>query len=239
MKKVKVFLKYSFVMMAFVSVLVSCSDGEDGAIGPEGPQGEQGLQGMDGADGMNGTSALFVSTSQIINAVTGDVLGESTLYRQANGVFVDYEVSGLEPNYAYTLWWTVWNKPGECIEPGLCGLDDFANAVEVEVELMNASGGIINEDGTATFTAFLDINDNSESINESIFGLPTFGGLQNALEAQVTMVLRSHGPVVPEIVAEQIGSHQGGCTTNFAPFSEIPDEVGECADIIFAIHSPE
>ncbi|MGB5821246.1 MAG: hypothetical protein WBG90_17310 [Saonia sp.] len=219
----------------------SCAkDGEDGAIGPPGPQGEQGLPGMDGADGQDGadTPGLLISTSEIINAVTGAVLGKSTLYREENGIFVNYEVSGLEPNYAYTLWWTVWNQPQNCIVPGECGLADFENAIEVEVELMNASGGIIGEDGAATFTSYLDENDNSGSINEDIFGIPTFNGLQNAIEAQVTVVLRSHGPVVPELVAEQINSHQGGCTNNFAPFSEIPDAEGECGDIIFAIHSP-
>lgn len=179
-----------------------------------------------------------LSSASVIHAVTGEVLGESTLYRGEDALFINYEVAGLEPNYAYTLWWTIWNKSENCVVPGECGLADFANALSVEVELLHATGGIISEAGTATFSAYLKENENSESINEQIFGLPTFGGLQDALAAQVTMVLRSHGPVIPELIADQINSHQGGCTVNFDPFSEVPDAKGECGDIIFAIHNP-
>ena len=52
------------------------------------------------------------------------------------------------------------------------------------------------------------------------------------------MVLRSHGPAIPGEVNEQISGYLGGCTTFFPPFTEIPDEVGECGDFEFAIHSP-
>jgi len=180
-----------------------------------------------------------ISSASIIHAVTGESLGVSTLYRGENALFVNYEVAGLEPNYVYTLWWTIWNRSEDCVVPGQCGLADFENAVAVEVELLNAAGGIIGDDGTATFSAYLNENENSKSINEAIFGLPSFGGLQDAMGAQVTMVLRSHGPAVPELISDQISSHQGGCAVNFDPFSETPDETGECGDIIFAIHSPE
>jgi len=42
------------------------------------------------------------------------------------------------------------------------------------------------------------------------------------------------------LVNEQINSYEGGCTDPFAfaPFTEIPDAIGECGDIEFAIHPP-
>ena len=49
-------------------------------------------------------------------------------------------------------------------------------------------------------------NDDSGSINVSFFGLPEYGGLQNALTAEIHPVLRSHGPAIPGMVAEQIGN---------------------------------
>ena len=180
-----------------------------------------------------------ISMASVIHSVTGEVLGVSTLYRGEGALFVNCEVGGLEPGYAYTLWWTIWNKPENCIVPGECGLPDFANAMAVEVELLNATGGIITEAGTVEFSAYLQESENSKSINEDIFGLPTFGGLQDAVEAQVTLVLRSHGPAVPELIEVQISSHQGGCIVNFDPFSEVPDARGECGDIIYAVHSPD
>ncbi|MGM0458521.1 MAG: hypothetical protein ACQERO_04185, partial [Bacteroidota bacterium] len=71
-----------------------------------------------------------------------------------------------------------------------------------------------------------------------LFGLPSFGGLQDADAAEIHAVLRSHGPKVPGLVNEQINSYKGGCEVNFPAFTEIPDEVGECGDIIAAIHAP-
>ena len=72
-----------------------------------------------------------------------------------------------------------------------------------------------------------------------LFFLPDPQGLINA---EIHMVLRSHGPAVPGIVNEQIGSYVGGCPTTlpygFPPFSEVPDAAGECGDIIAAVHKP-
>ena len=191
---------------------------------------------MDGQNGMDGASALVTSSAQITNGITGDVIGESTLYRQVSGIFVDFEASGLEPNYAYTLWLVVWNNPENCAIPGECAEEDFTIADQVEVEALFGTGGISNTDGTATFTVVLEVGDDSGSINESIFGLPAFGGLQNAMTAEIHPILRSHGPVIPGEIANQISSFEGGCTEFFPPFTEIPDIEGECGDIAFALH---
>jgi len=56
--------------------------------------------------------------------------------------------------------------------------------------------------------------------------------------AEVHIVLRSHGPAIPGIIDEQISTFEGGCIIFFDPFTEIPDDVGECGDIEFAIHPP-
>ncbi len=66
--------------------------------------------------------------------------------------------------------------------------------------------------------------------------MPSFGGLQDARQAEIHLVLRSHGPKIPGQINAQISSFQGGCTTNLPPFTEVPDEIGECADIHASIH---
>jgi len=114
---------------------------------------------------------------------------------------------------------------------------DFANAGQVEVQLLYATGSVAGNNGKGNFSAHLKENDDNGSVHE-LFGLPNFGGLQDAQTAEIHGVLRSHGPKIPGQVHEQINSYEGGCVVNFPPFTEIPDEAGECGDIFAAIHPP-
>jgi hypothetical protein len=183
------------------------------------------------------------SQVDIINAINGQVEGESTLHRSKNGLTVNYHATDLTPGYAYTLWWVIWNRPDLCGTENQCAVTDFLDP-DVEVDVLYAAGHVIGASGKGHFSARLNAGDISESIYD-IQGLPQPYGLQlgNSLSAEVHMVLRSHGPAVPGIVNEQINSYTGGCPNDglyygFPPFTEIPDEIGECGDYQFAIHPP-
>jgi len=187
-------------------------------------------------DDDNQNLIVDTSTADIINAISGDLVGKSILNRFENNISVNYTTSGLIPNHAYTLWWVIWNKKENCAGyPAPCADTDFAIEDQVEVELLYATGLVADSNGQIRFSAQLNENNSSESIND-LFGLPTFGGLQSAKSAEVHVVLRSHGPVISGQENEQIQSYEGGCTTFFAPFTEIPDDIGECGDFQFAIH---
>jgi len=179
-------------------------------------------------------------TVDIFDVVNGVLAGTSTLHRNHNGITANYKATGLIPGHAYTVWWVIWNNPENCIVPGACSDGDFGDP-DVQVELMYATGHVAGDNGMGNFSGHLNENDASESINP-LYGLPSYGGLLDAEKAEVHVVLRSHGPKVPGIVNEQIGSYLGGCPTTFPygfpPFSEIPDEVGECGDIYASIHQP-
>ncbi|MBT8234894.1 MAG: hypothetical protein KJO04_01770 [Bacteroidia bacterium] len=169
------------------------------------------------------------------------ITGSSTLHRNKNGITANFKAENLYPG-AYTLWWVIWNKPGECEESGACLDTDFASADDVEVEVMYAGGHVVSNNGKANISAHLNVDDASESINEDFFELGTYGGLQagNTFAAEVHLVLRTHGPVVPGIVNEQINSYEGGCDDplQYGPFTEYPNVVGECADIAAAVFPP-
>ena len=181
------------------------------------------------------------STVDVINPILGQVTGTSTLHRTNNGITVNYKTTGLTSGYAYTLWIVIWNEPQNCATPNQCNDGDFVIADQVEVEVLYGGGHVVGNNGVGNFSARLNEGDDSRSIND-LFGLPPAGGLQsgNTLGAEVHFVIRSHGPAIPGMVDEQIGGYLGGCTDPFAiaPFTEIPDEVGECGDIEFAIFAP-
>lgn len=192
-------------------------------------------------DSPSETKTAVKSTVDVINPILGEVTGTSTLHRTNNGITVNYKTTGLTPGYAYTLWIVIWNNPENCATPNQCNDLDFALANLVEVDVLYGNGNVVGDDGVGNFSARLNEGDDSESIN-ALFGLPPAGGLQsgNSFGAEVHFVLRSHGPKIPGQVSEQIGGYLGGCTDPFAipPFTEIPDSVGECGDIEFAIHAP-
>ena len=173
----------------------------------------------------------------IIDGVNGGVVGTSTLRRNKNGININFKVDGLIPGHAYTIWWVIWNKPENCDTPYACGEPDFGNPDAVMVEVLYAAGHVVGNSGKGHFSAHLNEWDSSGTINP-LFGLDEYGGLHDAEKAEVHVVLRSHGPAVPGIVNEQINSYGGGCDdiSSFDPFTEIPDEVGECGDIYFSIH---
>ncbi len=184
-------------------------------------------------------------TVQIFDVVNGVDAGTSTLHRNSSGITINYKATGLIPGHAYTVWWVVWNNPEYCLVPGECTDADFVSNPDfnlIEVELLYATGHVVGNSGKGNFGAHLNENEASGSINP-LFGLPLYGGLLDAEKAEVHGVLRSHGPAVPGIVNEQIGSYLGGCPTTFPygfpPFSEIPDEVGECGDIYASVHRVE
>jgi hypothetical protein len=98
-----------------------------------------------------------------------DAGGTSNLTRTDGMVLAVVEAEGLTPGNAYTLWWVVFNDPGDCSAPG-CGEDDiFTEAGDfnwdqieaAEIGIGNASGNIAKADGSIEFGARLAQNDDS------------------------------------------------------------------------------
>lgn len=198
-------------------------------------------------NGVSAKSSINTTTDIIIPPPLGTpppdliVIGTSTLHRNKNGITVNFKANGLHPG-AYTIWWVIWNNPLKCASPGACNEGDFNRFADVEVEVMYAGGHVVGKNGKGNFSAHLNVNDASGSINEEFFGLPPFGGLQagKTFSSEVHVVLRTHGPVVPGLVDEQIGSYGGGCDVPLLnlPFTVYPNVIGECADIAAALFAP-
>ena len=199
-------------------------------------------------NGVSAKSSSKITTDIIIPPPLGTpppnliVIGTSTLHRNKNGITVNFKAEGLYPG-AYTIWWVIWNNPQKCLTPGACNDGDFATSEEVGVEVMYAAGHIVGNNGKGNFSAHLNVNDASGSINDEFFRLPYFGkGLQagKTFSSEVHIVLRTHGPKVPGSVNDQINSYDGGCDDPLLhnPFTVYPNIIGECADIAAAIFAP-
>ena len=119
-------------------------------------------------------------TTSPVTTFAGEVVGTSTLTRTGSGISFSLSTTGLEAGHAVTIWWMVFNPDGS-------------------VSVQYAAGHVIDEGGAAEFGGHLKVGDIDGVIN----GGP---GLLDALEANVVLVVRDHGPADPGRVNQQIHS---------------------------------
>jgi len=131
----------------------------------------------------------------------------STLVRSAGGVSIRLSTLGLAPG-AYTTWWVIFDDPSQCV--GGCGLDDLVNGpLDVATGLF-ATGHVVGNNGKANFAAHLSVGDLS-GLDPTAPGVFAGPGLLHPFEAEVHLVIRYHGPVIPGRVADQTKAFAGGC----------------------------
>lgn len=157
-----------------------------------------------------------------------DVPGSSsTLTRTDSGVAMTVRTSGL-PSGAYTAWFVIFNNPDLCIGP--CDEDDVfidgdpimgfndTQIAAVEIDFARAAGGIVSQNGRGSFAGSLQVGDTTEAV------LGT--GLLQPRDAEIHLIVRHHGDVIPQLVNEQMHTLNGGCPPN------------DCEDVQMAIHQP-
>jgi hypothetical protein len=168
---------------------------------------------------------------------------EAILTRMEHGISMSIITEELVPDYAYTVWWIIFNMPKNCSDAA-CGLDDvflmdaegqyildgnsltqpnIAGREATQVSFLWATGNIADEDGHAMFRASLPIGDLSGDVS--------FGpGLLDSMHSEVHLLLRSHGPVIPELRDEQLFTAWGGCPD---PVTRAP-----CQHVQLAVFEP-
>lgn len=104
---------------------------------------------------------------------------------------------------------------------------------------MYADGSIVGGGGTTRFHDRLTVGESRGSciyfFVEAVDGLEGEDhGLTNPAGAEVHPVVRSHGPRISGMVAEQRSTCAGGCT-NFLGAGEVANEPGDCSDLQFAV----
>lgn len=157
----------------------------------------------------------------------------SQLVRTDAGVSVSLQTRGLPGGDAVTVWWVIFNHPEKCtagVAPLRCGEADLFNP-EVAASVQNAGGHIVGRSGNYGLGSHLAEGDTSECA----FGSFLCAGLIDAREADIHLVVRSHGPALAEFLPGQIDSFGVGCA-NLDAFGLPPMGPNTCADLQFAAH---
>jgi hypothetical protein len=167
-----------------------------------------------------GNAAVTTSTVHVFPAGPNKEGASSTLVRNNAGVTTTFLSPNLTVGDVYTLWWVIFNYPANC-SGGVCNLDDvvpFPGNTAAGVSLIYGAGHVIPTSGRGNFAADLAVGDTTGAM---------FGpGLIDPLGAEIHAVLRTHGPVIPGLLDEQLSTFTGGCSVN------------TCANEISAEHRP-
>lgn len=155
----------------------------------------------------------------------------STLIRTDSGVSATVHTSGLSPGDAVTTWWVIFNHPAECTEgepPFRCAEGDLFNPA-VEASVQYAAGRPVGGNGSYNVASYI-----SEGDSGCPFGDFLCAGLIDSREADVHLVVRTHGPALQEFLPEQFMTFGGAC-------GNVPPELGgggpnTCEDLQFAVH---
>ena len=123
--------------------------------------------------------------------------GHAMLVRTPNGVHLNISTTELDSSAVYTVWWVLL--------PSSTGEGEFC--------VMWATGHPIGPNGTGNFAASLNEGEpwpfDEPSIENG--GAGPCAGLVNAQTQPILAVMRTHGPIIPEIVYEQMSTYLGGC----------------------------
>jgi hypothetical protein len=184
------------------------------------------------------------STSPVFDFATEQEIpgAEARMVRTNSGVNYYISTSGLEKGHTYTIWWVIFNNPDACDkadpEEDFCAIGDlfvdFPNDLtpnpEVNPAVMAGSGHVVGASGKGKFASHL--REGQITSEHPLFvGGP---GLLDARGAEIHLVVRSHGPLNPAAMPEQIKTFAGGCEVNL-PAGMVPEELGECADVQFTV----
>jgi hypothetical protein len=182
------------------------------------------------AEGAGKVHGRFVQESvEISNHVvfnTTDVVdGATILVRDFHNGVIHATVStaALTPNWAYSIWWAVFNHPRFCTIPHQCAVADLEiNGGDPRVKASVFWGGGLIADASGVANTSLQLvtgrTDRELFANSKNYGLMNFAG------AEIHLVLRSHGSAgVWGTIAQQVGTAgeacpTEGCMNTFASF---------------------
>lgn len=165
--------------------------------------------------------AMDVSRVYVAGSNAKVSMAHSVLLRTDKRLAFRVQTRDLEPG-AYTLWLVYFNDPEKCIGgdgvgAGKCGNKDLNPALsEARGDFVIVDGRVVGKKGHGVFTGHYKLGS----------GVGMFNGfaLDNTRKAEYQLVVRSHGPVIDELLHEQLTSMNGGCPPN------------TCANVQYAVH---
>ena len=180
------------------------------------------------ADDNEGAKETFQIVA--LNPTMGSIdpaTGAVRLNRTRNEIWGNVLVTDLNPNSAFTIWAVIFNRPEECITnpvgPVHCSATDLAAVPNPARASAFNVGAFVTGSGNGTANVSFHIR--SGAPPDGIFVLFGEGGLNdngvkpglhqgNGFGAEVHVVIRTHGAIIPGAITAQLSMLNGGCPPN-------------------------
>jgi hypothetical protein len=153
--------------------------------------------------------------------------GAVRLNRTRNEIWGSVHVTDLEANSAFTIWAAIFNRPEECITnpagPVRCGMPDLVAVPNPARASAFNVGAFVT--GVGNGTANVSVHIRSGAPPDGTFVLFGEGGLNdngvmpglhegNGFGAEVHVIVRTHGVILPGAITAQLSMLNGGCPPN-------------------------
>lgn len=156
------------------------------------------------------------------------VIGSTVLIRDFRNRKITATVSSsvLEPHWAYSMWWAVFNNPKYCATPNDCKVSDlevFGGDPRIRASVFYAGGFVA--DGSGAANSSLELLPGRTK--RELFAESKNYGLRNLRKAEIHLVVRSHGVAgMWGSVAQQVGTANMACPPT------------DCKNVFASFHPP-
>jgi hypothetical protein len=159
----------------------------------------------------------------LMDSATGAV----RLNRTSNEIWGSIHVTDLDPNSAFTIWVAIFNRPEACTTnpagPVHCSATDLMAVPNPARGSAFNVGAFVT--GAAPGTANINVHVPRGTPPDGAFILFGAGGLNdngvrpgldagNGFGAEVHVVIRAHGVILPAAITAQLSMFNGGCPPN-------------------------
>lgn len=173
------------------------------------------------------TANMRLHSSQTEDGSTPMVPGAATLTRSPEGISYGIYTTGLGPGNAHTIWTVIFNRPQNCVNG--CGGDDLSNA-SVRASIVYGGSYITGENGTANFLGSVEKGFPPSGIQLNV-PLGTANGLTSPVNAEIHLVLRTHGEPIAGDADVQLSTFEDGAACINVDGNGDP----VCANVQFAV----
>lgn len=140
----------------------------------------------------------------------GPVAGsEVMLNLSPAGASMILETSDLTPGHAITVWFVAIQSPENCASNPCTPMEAMGMADKMNPIATNAGGAVVSDEGGIRVQGFLPVGDVAGNFYDTTFIAPE--------TSEYHIVVHDHGPLIPELAADQISSFRGGCTAESVP----------------------
>lgn len=146
--------------------------------------------------------------------------GSASLKRGTDYIQFNLHTTGL-PEGAYTVWYVIFNEPGDCTEPnpanGACAGGAGADFGLPTTAIVWATGGIVRANGVGNFHNRLYVGERrAPGTQEVLVGGALDSPLENPQGAEVHLIVKYHGPASRNraVLFAQTHSILGSCGIN-------------------------